>query len=263
MKSSARLVVFSYLAMLGGSAALFAAVVTADGLPKVESRPARSAAKELPKYGPAAALEFAGGYKGESYTPNTLYCYPDAVGVPFGDCENIIPMTPTLWTPKQLRADFERRMAALPASERKKGIIVMLKTERCAPKSLRACTVTTAALEKRATPLAGDFLIYGALLKPRDAERDRFELAGTVEIETGLDAWKNGAAGEYKFKQGPGATLAFLDPRDGSMIVRTDATLLKLSEREFQKTQGEVPTLHAQLAEVLKKLSAPAKSQSE
>jgi hypothetical protein len=257
MKSSARLVVSSYLLMLGSSAALFAAVVTADGLPKVESRPARAGAKELPKYGPTAALEFAGGYKGEAFTANTLYCYPDAVGVPFGDCENIIPMTPTLWTPKQIKADFDRRMAALPVNERKKGIIVMLKTERCAPKSLRACTVTTAALEKRATPLAADFLIYGALLKPRDKERDSFELAGTIEIETGVDAWKNGAAGEYKFKQGPGATLAFLDPADGKFLDRTDASLLKLSERDFQKNQGQTPVLHAKLADMLAKIGKP------
>src|ERR1041384_1092615 len=121
-----------------------------------------------PKYGPAAALAFAQHYRGEAYTPNTQYCWPDAVGVPFADCENIVPMTATLWTPKQIRADFQRRMAALPASERKKGIIVMLKTERCAPKAFRGCTVTTAALEKRSSPLAAEFLIYGALLKPRD-----------------------------------------------------------------------------------------------
>lgn len=217
----------------------------------VESRPAVVAAAAA-KFGPTAALEFAGGYRGEVYTANTLYCYPDAVGVPFGDCENILPMSATLWTPKQIRADFERRMAALPAGERKKGIIVMLKTERCAPKSLRACTVATAALEKRATPLAGDFLIYGMILKPRDNDTP----AGSLKIETGLDAWKNDAAGEYNFKQGPGATLAFLSPVDGSQIAHTDASKLKLTEREFQKNKGEVPLLHAQLKDVLAKVKS-------
>ncbi|MEJ1972168.1 MAG: hypothetical protein WDM96_06770 [Lacunisphaera sp.] len=97
-------------------------------------------AKPAEKYGPAAALAFARGYRGEVYKPNEMICYPDAVGVPFADCENIIPMTGSLWTPQQLAADFRRRMAALPLAERKKGIIVLLKTERCAPKAMRACT---------------------------------------------------------------------------------------------------------------------------
>lgn len=216
----------------------------------VESRRPIPASPEAPKFGPAAALHFAAGYRGEVYTPNTLYCYPDAAGVPFGDCENILPMGATLWTPKQIRADFERRMAALPAAERKKGILVVLKTERCAPKSLRACTVTTAALEKRATPLAADFLIYGMLLKPRDNDNP----AGSLKIETGLDAWKNDAAGEYEFKQGPGATLVFLNPVNGSKIERTDATTLRLTEREFQNLKGETPLLHAKLKDVLTKI---------
>jgi hypothetical protein len=159
-------------------------------------------------------------------------------------------MSAVLWTPKQIRADFERRMAAVPASERKKAIMVVLKTERCAPKSLRACTVTTAALEKRSTPLAADFLIYGVLLKPRDNDKP----AGSLKIETGLDAWKNDAAGEYGFKQGPGATLVFLNPSDGSTIAHTDASALKLTEREFQKNKGETPVLHAKLKEVLAKV---------
>jgi len=202
------------------------------------------------EYGPAAALEFAKRYRGEVYRPNTLYCYPDAVGVPFGDCENIIPMTAVLWTPKQIHADFQRRMAALPAAGRKRGIIVLLKTERCATKALRACTVTTAALEKRSTPLAGNFLIYGLLLKPRDLDTP----AGSLKIETGLDAWKNDAAGEYQFVQGPGATLAFLNPADGSLITRTDAVSLRLTEGYFLKFKGETPTLKAKLEEILAKL---------
>ena len=217
----------------------------------VESRCAAAVSSEAPKFGPAAALKFAAGYRGEVYKPSTLYCYPDAVGVPFGDCDNIFFMGPTLWTPKQIRADFERRMAVLPAGERKKAIIVVLKTERCAPKSLRACTVTTAALEKRATPLAAEFLIYGMLLKPRDDDNP----AGSLKIETGLDAWKNDAAGEYEFKQGPGATLVFLNPVNGSKIERTDATTLKLTERDFQKLNGETPLLHAKLKDVLAKVA--------
>lgn len=202
-------------------------------------------------YGPSAALAFARGYRGEVFKPNTLYCYPDAVGVPFGDCENIVPMTAVLWTPEQIHRDFARRMAALPPDQRKKGIIVLLKTERCATKVLRACTVTTAALEKQATPLVANFAIYGLLLKPRDKDVP----AGSLPIETGLDAWKNEAAGQYEFKQGPGATLAFIHPETGSIMERTDAGLLRLSEREFLKNEGRTPLLHNKLAEILSKLS--------
>ena len=216
------------------------------GLSFAADTPTAAAPQE--KYGPEAALAFARGYRGEVYKANTLYCYPDATGVPFGDCENIVPMGFNLWTPKQIHADFKRRMEALPASERKKGIIVILKTERCAPKSLRACTVTTAALEKRATPLAAEFLIYGLLIKPRDSDNP----PGSLKIETGLDAWKNDAAGEYQFKQGPGATVVFLHPTDGSVALHTDATKLRLSESEFTKNKGSTPVLHAKLEDVLK-----------
>jgi hypothetical protein len=204
-----------------------------------------------PKYGPAAALAFARSYRGEAYVPDVRYCYPDAVGVPFADCENIIPMTRSLWTPAQLSADFKQRMAGLPEAERKKGIIVILKTERCAPKGLRACTVTTAALEKRATPLAAEFLIYGVLIKPRDHD----EPAGSLKIETGPDAWKNDVAGEYQFKQGPGATLGFIDAATGKKIDRSDASTLKLTERDFTKNEGRTPLLHAKLQDILTKLS--------
>ncbi|ATC65271.1 hypothetical protein CMV30_15675 [Nibricoccus aquaticus] len=156
-------------------------------------------------------------------------------------------MTAVLWTPAQMRADFERRMNSLPAHERKKGIIVVLKTERCSTKALRACTVTTAALEKRSTPLAAEFAIYGLLLKPRDNDHP----AGSLIIETGLDAWKNDAAGKYDFKQGPGATLVFLNPADGTILDQTDAVALSLFEREFIRNTGTTPRLHTLLEKIL------------
>ncbi len=214
------------------------------------------AAKPAEKYGPAAALAFARGYRGETYRPNELTCYPDAVGVPFADCENIIPMTADLWSPAQLSADFKRRMAALPLAERKKGIIVLLKTERCVTKEMRACTTTTAALEKRSTPLVADFLIYGVLLKPRDHDVP----AGTLKIETGADAWKNDAAGEYFFKQGPGATLAFIDPGSGAMFDHTNALLLHLTEEDFQATGGVTPGLQEKLVEIRDQLRRRVKT---
>lgn len=200
-------------------------------------------------YGPAAALEFARSYRGEVYQPDTLTCYPQARGVPFADCANIIPMQANLWTPHQLVADFRRRMESLPPAERKRGIIVLLKTERCATKEMRGCTVTTAALEKRSTPLVGEFLVYGVLLKPRDGDRP----PGSRPIETGEDAWKNEAAGEYLFHQGPAATLAFIDPNtdSGRMFDHTDAARLQLTEGDFNRFGGRTPELESKLEEVL------------
>ncbi len=220
--------------------------------------PLLAGAAGAPMEGPKAALDFARSFRGEVYKEKTLHCWPEAKGVPFADCEHIIPMGHTLWTPKQIVADFHRRMAELPPEQRKKGIIVVLKTERCATKSLRACTVTTSALEKRATPLAGEFAIYGLLLKPRDKDTP----PGSLKIETGLDSYKNDAAGEYQFEQGPGATIAFLSPVDGAMIERTDAMKLKLTEREFTKNEGRTPELHEKLKSVLATLKKlpPGKS---
>jgi hypothetical protein len=178
------------------------------------------------------------------------FCYPNAVGVPLADCKNIIPMAADLWTPAQISADFRSRMSKVSTKDRKKGIIVVLKTERCATKWLRACTVTTAALEKRSTPLASQFLVYAVLLKPRDNDSP----PGSLKIETGADAWKNDAAGEYHFEQGPGARLVFLDPDDGSRIEGTDAVSLRLYEEEFLKHEGQTPELHEKLAQILERI---------
>jgi len=209
------------------------------------------AAKADPAYGPAAALAMDRAYRGTCCESSAVHCFPEAHAVPLADCANIIPMTATLWTPGELCVDFRRRMAALPAAQRKQGIIVMLKTERCATKAARACTITTAALEKRSTPLIGDFLVYAVQIKPRDNDYP----AGSLPIETGEDAWKNQAAGVYCFEQGPGATLVVLDPSSGSTIVRTNALRLDLLEWDFVKNQGRTPELEKMLREALTTLA--------
>jgi hypothetical protein len=202
------------------------------------------------EYGPAAALQFEMRYKGDCCAIGALHCYPRAKGIPLADCTNIIPMTDSLWTPGQLCADFHRRMGNVADGNRKKGIIVMLKTERCATKIARACTITTAVLEKRSTPLVGEFLIYGVQIKPRDGDSP----PGSLPIETGADAWKNKAVGEYRFEQGPGATLVFLNPGNGSKITTTNAASLNLLEPIFVRNQGSTPGLHRMLQDVLLKL---------
>ena len=114
----------------------------------------------------------------------------------------------------------------------------------------RACTITTAALEKHSTPLVGEFLIYGIQIKPRDGDIP----SGSLPIETGADAWKNKAVGEYRFEQGPGATLVFLNPGNGSKIATTNAAALNLLEPIFVRNQGCTPELHRMLQDVLLKI---------
>jgi hypothetical protein len=155
-----------------------------------------------------------------------------------------------------LAADFRLRMSGVAEKDRKRGIIVMLKTERCCTKEFRACTVTTAALEKRASPLVAEFLVYGAWIKPRDGDKP----PGSLRIEKGSDGWKNDAAGIYGFEQGPGATLAFINPADGTMLGRTDALRMGLYEKEFVANQGRAPELDAKLEEVLRLLKPPVLS---
>jgi hypothetical protein len=123
---------------------------------------------------------------------------------------------------------------------------------------MRACTTATAALEKRSTPLVAEFLIYGLLLKPRDHDVP----AGTLKIETGVDAWKNEAAGDYFFKQGPGATLAFVDPDSGAMFDHTNAVRLHLTDEDFSAAGGVTPGLQEKLTEVLDQLRRRVKAVS-
>jgi hypothetical protein len=202
--------------------------------------------------GPAAAVAFELSYRVETCAPGQLQCYPDARGIPFSDTAHIIALSASLWTPSDLLADFQRRTRAETSRGRKRAILVLLKSERCATKEARFCSITTAALEKAATPLARDFEIYGVQLKPRDGEAH----PGSKGIETGADAWKNEAAGVYGFVQGPGATLVFLDPRTGSRLARTDAFSLDLNEAAFLAHHGRVPKLEALMREVLERLPA-------
>jgi hypothetical protein len=204
-----------------------------------------------PDYGPAAALRFADSYRGAAYIPGARQCYPDARGIPFSDTKNIFPMTASLWKPAQLAADFRQRMKDLPEKSRKRGIIVLLKTERCCTNGFRGCTDITAALEKRSTPLAADFLIYGVWILPRDGD----DPPGTLTIETGENAWKNDAVKVYGFEQGPGATLAFIDPADGSTLGRTDALRLGMADEVFTANRGHAPKLDSELKRVLQQLA--------
>src|SRR5687767_12909966 len=114
---------------------------------------------EAADIGPEAALRFAERYRGDEFVEDAQYCYPKAKGIPFSDTPGIIQMHASLWRPSEIIADFRRRMEGIESRSKKKGIIVVLKTERCASKPARLCSVTTAALEKQSTPLVSEFLI--------------------------------------------------------------------------------------------------------
>jgi hypothetical protein len=204
--------------------------------------------------GPDAALRFSEKYRGDEFVPGVLHCYPKAAGIPFADTPSIIQMHSSLWRPRDIVADFNRRIEELPVDSRKKGIIVVLKTERCATKAMRLCSVTTAALAKQSAPAVGEFAIYGLQLKPRDGD----EPPGSLLIEEGDDAWKNAVAGEYGFRQGPGATIVILSPLDGSKIQVSDAFRLRLFQEEFVARGGETPELEGFLRAALRKLEEQA-----
>jgi hypothetical protein len=203
--------------------------------------------------GPAAALFFAASYRGDVCSPGELHCYPEARGIPFADTKNIIQMNRDLWRPEEIVADFRQRMKSLPSAERKKGIVVILKTERCATKSARLCSVTTAAFEKESTPLVHSFAVYGLQLKPRDGDTP----PGSKKIETGIDQWKNEAAGVYRFAQGPGAIIVILDPANGAEVAHTNAAKMNLFEAEFRSRAGRTPRLEEFLSAALRELTEP------
>lgn len=187
--------------------------------------------------------------------PDVQYCYPDARGIPFSETKHIIPLDADLWRPVDIAADFTRRMETLPAAERKKGIVVIVKTERCATKMARLCSIKTAVFEKAATPLVHSFALYGLQLKPRDGDSP----PGSKKIEIGLDDWKNEAAGVYRFVQGPGATIVVLDPADGSEVAHTDAIAMHLYEAEFAALNGRTPYLEEFLSAALRTLADSAR----
>lgn len=199
------------------------------------------------EYGPQAVLEYEMRFRGELCVPGAVQCYPDAKPISFALSQNIRTLRKDLWTPEAIARDFDQRRASNPALSKKKGIIVVLKTERCATKQARFCSTTTAVLEKRSTPLLEQFEIYGLELRPRDGD----EPPGSKPIETGEDAWKNDAVREYGFLQGPGATLVFLRPGSGEKVAATDALKLKLWEKRLIANQGRTPELEDYLFTVL------------
>lgn len=227
-----------------------------QGRPVLPSPP--QVPEQVPVEGPAAAMAFERATRGVSVNPNSTRMpystdpsrmrYPDSQPAAVTGLRNIVPMTPELWTPAQLLADFQKNR-----TPEQVGVIVFMKTEYCHQNMFRGCAVATAALEKRSTPLLRRFRVYGAWIEYLNPDRK-------AKGEDYGD-WLDQAADFYAFQQGPGSNLFILLPGDAAPRLRSDAQRLGLSLAEFERDQGRTPALEAWLQAVLKtaKAAAPAK----
>ncbi|MBI3552150.1 MAG: hypothetical protein HY077_06500 [Elusimicrobia bacterium] len=214
-------------------------VVLADG-----ANPKAAPAKD--EEGPAAALAFEKKYRGEKNPKGGVgmsqeELYPDAKPVPFSDTKNIVQMNDSLWSRDQIVADFKKNH-----KEGEVAAIVLVKTEFCCTNFYRPCAVTTAVFEKRAASDLKKFRVYGAWVRnPKALPKD-----ATVAQKKAKTAWDEKVMDEYDFEQGPGATIVFINPKDGKAI-KTDASQMQLFMEPFDKEGGKVPVLEKALAKVL------------
>ena len=116
----------------------------------------------------------------------------------------------------------------------------VLKTEYCHQNNFRGCAVTTAAFEKRATPLIKNFRVYAAWVELLNPDREKV---------AGMQKWLNEVRDFYDFDQGPGANVFIFVP--GRPRENSDALRLGLSETEFETNGGRVPKLEAWLKSFL------------
>lgn len=178
--------------------------------------------------GPSVALAFE-----KSYRDNKHHGKP----VPLDACSNIRPLTEEFWTKKQVLADF-----AQGRTDEQLGAIVIVKTEFCCDDS-RLCAVTTACLEKKATPLVARFRVYAAWIKnsPDHAGGKR-------------QKWDQSVIDEYGFQQGPGARIVVMIPTaDGKTLEWfSSASDLRLSSEDFDRREGRTPELEQFLAKAVK-----------
>lgn len=198
--------------------------------------------------GPKAALAFEMKYRGRKAAgqgPLDEGLYPDARPIPFSETPRIIPMRASLWTRQHLIDDFNK--SKRPGEE---AIIVIVKTELCVKNKFRACSVATAALEKRSTPLLRKFRVYGAWINnPASLP------AGASEDEKKAKTqWDERVALEHDFSDGPGAKLLILDPLSGAGG-HTNAAQLQLTLDLFETNAGQTPRLDKALEMALKRFA--------
>jgi hypothetical protein len=197
-----------------------------------------------PDEGPEAALAFLRASRGDIVDPSSQRMpytdsgkgmkYPESFPVPIAGLRNIVAMTPQIWTPEQLMIDFEKNK-----TPEQIGFIVFLKTEYCSQNAFRGCAVTTAAFEKRTTPLLKRFRVYGAWVEHLNPDR---------EIP-GHDEWLDEVRNFYDFDQGPGANIYIFIP--GKPLASSDAYQLGMSETEFETNGGRALKLESWLQSLI------------
>jgi hypothetical protein len=209
--------------------------------------------QNLPGEGPEAALALEKSQRGDetnekarrrmSYRMDKSKNFlPAANPIMLEGLQNIVPLTPTLWDMQHVIEDFEAN-----SNGEQKGIVVFLKTEFCHRNAGRLCSVTTAALEKRSTPLLRQFRVYGAWIKELALEHIAPE--DVPKIVT----WHDNLINTYGFKQGPGARVVVLVKRaDGQWVqAASNAQELGLYISEFEANGGKTPGLENLLQSAL------------
>ncbi len=179
--------------------------------------------------GPNAALEFEKSFRD---LENAKKSKP----IQLQQCENITELTKELWSKEHVLADFEENRTPDQI-----GVIVFLKTEYCCRGS-RLCAVTTACMEKKSTPLVGQFRVYAGWIK-NNVDHPKEEWS----------EWDKEVIKEYGFVQGPGARVVVMLPLDDGEIheSRSTATKLGFGKKTFEKHEGETPKLKNWLEDAL------------
>lgn len=193
--------------------------------------------------GPAAALLLERGYRGKLQGTLDEPYFPSGRPIPFKEMKNIKPLTRTLWSRPDVEADFVAYRESLRGEDPKaagqlKGIMVIVKTERCQQR-FRSCATATAALEKQSSSLLKHFRIYGAWIESNPDHRG-----------SDWKEWEQQVIHEYDFKLGPGPKIWIFFPGQEKKY-EADAKQLDLYLDPFEKRKGKTPMLEQFLVETL------------
>ena len=193
--------------------------------------------------GPAAAIRFEREFRGEMTGTFDQPHFPNGRPIPFDQTTNITPLTKTLWSQIDVKADFSAYRNNLQAKDPKaaeqlKGALVIVKTERC-HQTFRSCATATAALEKQSTVLLKHFRIYGAWIETNPAHRG-----------SDWKKWEQQVIREYDFKLGPGPKICIVFP-GREIRFEADGKKLDLYLDPFEKLNGFTPLLETFLQRAL------------
>lgn len=196
--------------------------------------------------GPSAAIRFERMYRGTMHGTFEEPNFPNGRPIPFRETSTIKSLTQELWSQTQIESDFVAyretlRMENPQAAQQLKGILVIVKTERC-HQTFRSCATATAALEKQSTALLKHFRIYGAWIETNPDHR------GDI-----WKKWEQLVIREYGFKLGPGPKICVFFPGLKNRY-EADGKRLDLYIHPFEKLNGKTPLLEEFLQSVLKNI---------